>query len=302
MAPAGELHVSCRWAASGSSHDAGMTTIERDNATQPDLVAVKGRQQQTWSAGDYAIVGATLQIVGEELCEAADLRPGHQVLDVATGNGGTAIAAARRFCEVTGADYVPALLDQARQRAQAERFAITFDEADAEDLPYADASFDTVLSTFGVMFTADQARAAGELLRVCRPGGTIALANWMPDGFIGRLFKTIGAHNPPPAGVASPALWGTEAHLRHLFGDGITDLQAVRRTFNFRYRSAEHFVDVFRTYYGPMRKTYEALDDSRRDALTTDLHALLTEMSTSSEHLIIPSAYLEVVATRSGAR
>lgn len=278
-----------------------MTTTEQHVAPPPDLAAVKTRQQRTWSAGDYAVVGATLQIVGEELCEAADLRPGQSVLDVATGNGGTAIAAARRFCEVTGADYVPDLLERARERARAERFAITFDEADAENLPYGDATFDAVLSTFGVMFTADQDAAAAELLRVCRPGGVIAMANWTPDGFIGRLFKTIGKHNPPPAGVASPALWGTETRLLQLLGDGITDLRTVPRDFVFRYRSTDHFLEVFRTYYGPMLKTFEALDDAGRDALATDLHHLLNEVNTSSQHLIIPSTYLQVVATRSSA-
>ncbi len=268
---------------------------------QPDLVAVKARQQRTWAAGDYAVVGATLQIVGEQLCEAADVGPDDRVLDVATGNGGTAIAAARRGCDVAGVDYVPALLERARQRAAAEGFTVAFDEADAEDLPYPDASFDHVLSTFGVMFTADQQRAAAELLRVCRPGGTISLANWTPDGFIGQLFKTIGAHNPPPAGAASPALWGTEPHLRTLLGAGIVDLRIVRRDYVFRYRSAEHFLDVFRTYYGPMLKAFEALDDAGRDALAGDIRQLLTNLNTSPEYLRIPAAYLEVVATRAPA-
>jgi ubiquinone/menaquinone biosynthesis C-methylase UbiE len=200
---------------------------------------------------------------------------------------------------VTGADYVPDLLTRARERAQAERFTIAFDEADAENLPYGDASFDAVLSTFGVMFTADQERAATELLRVCRPGGVIALANWTPDGFVGRLFKTIGAHNPPPAGVASPALWGTEAHLGKLFGGGTTDIRVVPREFVFRYRSADHFLDVFRTYYGPVLKTFEALDDAGREALAADIHRLLDEFNTSDDHLRIPSAYAQVVASRS---
>jgi ubiquinone/menaquinone biosynthesis C-methylase UbiE len=278
-----------------------MTTIQNDVTEHPDLAVVKDRQQRTWSAGDYAIVGATLQIVGEQLCETADLRPGQRVLDVATGNGGTAIAAARRFCVVTGADYVPELLERARDRARAERFTITFDEADAEALPYPDASFDAVLSTFGVMFTADHERAAAELVRVCRPGGVIAMSNWAPDGFIGRLFKTIGAHNPPPAGVASPLVWGTDDHVRRLLGDGIADMRVVRREFVFRYRSAEHFLEVFRTYYGPMLKAFEALADDGREALAADIHGLLDEMNTSSEHLIIPSVYLEIVATRSAS-
>jgi ubiquinone/menaquinone biosynthesis C-methylase UbiE len=287
--------------ARGNVHAATMAATQQIATNHPDLAAVKSRQQRTWSAGDYAIVGATLQIVGEQLCEAADLRPGQRVLDLATGNGGTAIAAARRFCVVTGADYVPELLERATDRARAERFAITFDEADAEELPYANGSFDTILSTFGVMFTADQQRAAAELLRVCRPGGVIALANWTPTGFIGQLFKTIGRHNPPSAGVASPLLWGTEGHVRQLFGAGVVHLRVTPRTFVFRYRSAEHFLDVFRTYYGPMLKAFEALDDDGREALAGDLHRLLCDQTTSTEHLIIPSEYLEIVATRSSS-
>jgi SAM-dependent methyltransferase len=273
------------------------TTPPATPAPAPDLAAVKARQQRTWSAGDYSIVGATLQIVSEQLCEAADLHAGEQVLDVATGNGGTAIAAARRFCDVTGADYVPSLLERARQRSAAEGFTIRFEQADAEALPYADGRFDAVLSTFGVMFTADQPKAAAELLRVCRPGGRIALANWAPDGFIGRVFKTIGAHNPPPAGVASPALWGTEDHLRTLFGAGISELRTERRPFVFRYRSAQHWVEVFRTYYGPMLMTFDALDSAGRDALARDLEQLIAEFNTSDRGLVVPSTYLEVVAT-----
>jgi SAM-dependent methyltransferase len=286
------------WSARVIAHHGVMTETEVTQV-HPDLAALKARQQRTWSAGDYAVVGATLQIVSEQLCEAADVRPGQRVLDVATGNGGTAIAAARRFCEVTGADYVPELLERARERARAERFTITFDEADAEDLPYGGSTFDQVLSTFGVMFAADQERAAAELLRVCRAGGSIGLANWTPDGFIGQLFKTIGAHNPPPAGVPSPLLWGTEARLRELLGAGIDELRIVRRDFVFRYRSADHFLQVFRTYYGPMLKAFESLDDPGRDALATDLHRLLNDCNTSDEHLVIPSAYLEIVAIRS---
>ena len=266
--------------------------------TAPDLTAVKAKQQRTWASGDYAIVGATLQIMGEELCEAAGLRPDQRVLDIATGNGGTAIAAARRFCIVTGVDYVPELLARARQRAAAEGFDITFTEGDAEALPCEDASFDAITSTLGVMFTADHRRAAGELLRVCRPGGLIALANWTPDGFIGRLFQTVGAHRPPPAGGASPALWGTESHLRDLLGDGIADLSVERRHYVFRYRSVDHFLDVFRTYYGPVLTAFESLDDAGREALAADLRQLLNEMNTADGYLAIPAAYLQVLATR----
>jgi SAM-dependent methyltransferase len=245
------------------------------------------------------VVGATLQLMGEELCEAADLHPDQRVLDVATGNGGTAIAAARRFCDVTGVDYVPALLARARQRADAEGYAITFTEGDAEDLQFGDASFDAVTSTLGVMFTADHDRAGAELLRVCRPGGVIALANWTPDGFVGRLFQTIGTHRPPPPGASSPALWGTESYLQMLLGDGVSKLSIERRHFVFRYRSVDHFVDVFRTYYGPVLTAFESLDDAGREALASDLRRLLTEMNTANGYLAVPAAYLQVIATRS---
>src|SRR5512139_4028691 len=208
----------------------------------PDLTAVKAKQQATWASGDYAIVGTTMQIVGEMLCEAVDLRSDQRVLDVAAGNGNATLAAARRFAHVMSTDYVGTLLERGRERAKADRLDVTFREADAENLPFPDASFDVVLSTFGVMFTANQERAAAELLRVCRPGGKIGLANWTPEGFIGQLFRTIGKHVPPPAGVKPPALWGTEQRLRELFGAGISELTIKRRIFVFRYRSAEHWL------------------------------------------------------------
>ena len=214
-------------------------------AAAPDFAAVKQRQQATWAAGDYAVVGTTLQIVGERLCEAIDLRAGERVLDVAAGNGHATLAAARRFAEVTSTDYVGALLDRGRERAAAERLAVSFQEADAEDLPFADGSFDAALSTFGVMFTPNQEQAAAELSRVVRPGGRIGLANWTPDGFIGQLFKTIGKHVPPPAGVKSPALWGTEARLAELFSG--LEVKATKQVFNFRYRSPVHWLEVFKT-------------------------------------------------------
>jgi ubiquinone/menaquinone biosynthesis C-methylase UbiE len=263
-----------------------------------DLIEVKARQQRTWAAGDYAAVGATLQIVSEVLCEAAELRPGWRVLDVATGNGGTAIAAARRMCNVVGLDYVPSLLVHGRDRAAAERYPITFDEGDAEALPYGDAEFDAVLSTFGVMFTANHQRAADELVRVCRPGGVIAMANWTPDGFIGRVFKTIGAHVPPPAGVTSPAMWGTDTYLRTLFGSAVASLRGETRQFVFRYRSPQHFLEFLRTNYGPMLRAFEALDDAGREALAADLLSLMAASNTATGTLAIPSDYLEAVATR----
>ena len=264
--------------------------------TTPDYAAVKQRQRATWAAGDYAVVGTTLQIVGERLCEAVDLRAGEQVLDVAAGNGNATLAAARRFARVTSTDYVGALLDRGRERAAAERLAVEFREADAEDLPFADGSFDVALSTFGVMFTPDQERAAAELARVVRRGGRIGLANWTPDGFIGQLFKTIGRHVPPPAGVRSPALWGTEERLGELFRGH--EVRATRQVFNLRYESADHWLEVFRTYYGPTNRAFAALDAGRGAALEADIRGLLGRMNRGGgETMVVPSEYLEVVVT-----
>src|SRR5580698_6089267 len=263
-----------------------------------DLSTVKGRQQAAWSSGDYAIVGTTLQILGERLCEAVDLRSNQRVLDVAAGNGNATLAAARRFAEVVSTDYVPALLERGAERAKAERLPVTFRQADAEALPFDDASFDVVLSTFGVMFTPDQEQAARELLRVCRPGGKIGLANWTPDGFIGQLFKTIGKHVPPAPGVRSPALWGSKAHLATLFGTG-GSVAVTERQFVFRYRSPKHWLEVFATYYGPVRKALGALEGDKRAALEADLRALLDSFNEARDGtLVAPGDYLEVVVTR----
>jgi ubiquinone/menaquinone biosynthesis C-methylase UbiE len=269
--------------------------------TQPqaDLMAVKSRQQATWSSGDYAVIGTTLSITGELLCEAVDLRPGQRVLDVAAGNGNATLAAARRWGEVTSTDYVAALLERGRAKAAAERLPVTFQEADAEQLPFADSSFDVVLSVFGVMFTPNQEQAAQELLRVCRPGGKIGLANWTPEGFIGHVFRTIGKYIPPPPGVKPPAQWGTEQRLSELFGDGISELRINRRFFVFRYRSAEHWLEVFRTYYGPVLKAFAALDAAGQAGLARDLTELLQRFNQGGTNtLAVPSEYLEVVATR----
>ena len=264
----------------------------------PDLAAVKRRQQAAWSSGDYSIVGTTLQIVGEMLCEAVDLRAGQDVLDVAAGNGNATLAAARRFAQVVSTDYVGALLERGRERAQAERLPVTFHEADAEDLPFADASFDIVLSTFGVMFTPDQERAASELARVCRIGGKIGLANWTPESFVGRMFRAIGKYVPPAPGVKSPALWGDKAHLEKLFGTkGL--VTTTQRFFLFRYRSPAHCLGIFRSYYGPVHKAFEAIDQPARAALEADLQALLAEFNTATDGtLVIPSEYLEVTVMR----
>jgi ubiquinone/menaquinone biosynthesis C-methylase UbiE len=269
------------------------------NAATADLEAVKSRQQAAWSSGDYAIVGTTLQIVGEELCEALDLRAGQKVLDVAAGNGNVTLAAARRWCEATSTDYVPALLERGRVRASAEGLKVAFKEADAEALPFVDGTFDAVVSTFGVMFTPDQDRAAAELLRVCKPGGQIGLANWTPDGFIGQLFKILGKYLPPPAGTKSPALWGTRARLDQMFGSGASTIRAEPRYFMFRYRSAEHFIEVFKTYYGPMLKAFAALDEAKQKGLQDDLIALIGSLNRATDGtMVVPSEYLEIVITK----
>jgi SAM-dependent methyltransferase len=264
-----------------------------------DLAAVKARQQIAWSAGNYAVVGTTLQIVGETLCESLDLRSGARVLDVAAGNGNATLAAARRWCDVVSTDYVGALLEAGRARALAEGLTPKFQEADAEALPFADASFDAVLSIFGVMFTPHQEQAARELARVCKPGGRIGLANWTPDSFIGQVFKTIGKYVPPAPGVKSPALWGTQSRLQELFGSSMRSLRAVSREFNFRYRSPQHWLDVFRSYYGPINKTYATLDSQGQTNLTRDLLALIARFNRSGDKTaVIASEYLEVVIER----
>jgi SAM-dependent methyltransferase len=272
-----------------------MTIID----SKPDLAAVKQRQQQAWASGDFAVVGARIVIVAEQLCETADLHADWHVLDVATGSGNAAIAAARLGCAAIGVDYVPALLERGRERADAEGLPVVFAEGDAEALPFPDDAFDAVTSVFGSMFAPDHERAAAELMRVSRPGGTIALASWTPDGFIGELFRTVGAHVPPPAGVRSPMLWGTETHLRELFGDGIASLETDERTFTWRFASAAEFVEFFRTWYGPTLKAFAALEGDARDALEQDLVALARRwdrLGGGSGAVAIPATYLEAVA------
>jgi SAM-dependent methyltransferase len=276
-----------------------MSAVISTPSPATDLAAVKTRQQAVWGTGNYAIVGTTLQIVGEQLCEALDLRAGSRVLDVAAGNGNATLAAARRWCDVISTDYVPTLLESGRARAQAEGHQVRFQEADAENLPFADASFDVVMSTFGVMFTPNQDQAAAELARVCRPGGKIGLANWTPESFIGELFRTIAGYVPPPPGVKSPGLWGTQARLNELFGTSAREIRTTRREFTFRYRSPAHWIEVFRTYYGPMHKTFAALDAGRLEAFTQDLLALLARGNRSGDAtLVLPCEYMEVVIDR----
>jgi SAM-dependent methyltransferase len=263
-----------------------------------DYDTIKTRQQATWASGDYAVIGTTLQIVGETLCEPVDVAARDRVLDVAAGNGNASLAAARRGCEVTATDYVAALLDGALARAASEGVRIDAQAADAEALPFPDNSFDIVLSTFGVMFSPNQERAAAELLRVTRPGGRIGLANWTPTGFIGQMFKIVGRHVPPPAGITSPLAWGTEARLAELFG-GAAQIAVQPRHFVFRYRSAQNWLDTFRTYYGPTLKAFAALDDAGGRAFEQELLALAEQSNTSTTGTLrIPSEYLEIVVTK----
>jgi ubiquinone/menaquinone biosynthesis C-methylase UbiE len=266
---------------------------------QPDFAAIKEKQRATWGSGDFAVIGTTLQIVGESLAEAADVRAGERVIDVAAGNGNATLAAARRFAEVTSTDYVAALLDKGRARAVAEGLQVTFEVADAEELPFADASFDVALSTFGAMFTPDHRRPAREMLRVVRDGGRIGLANWTPEGFIGQLFKVIGAYLPPPAGLQSPALWGTEPHIVSLFGSRAGDIRCVRKHFNFRYRSSAHWIQIFRDFYGPTHKAFAALDKTGQAKLEQDIVALLERHNVAGkDSLVVPAEYLEVVIVK----
>ncbi len=278
-----------------------LTQLTRLNDLGTEALAnfspVKSRQRAAWSSGDYAVIGTTLQIVGETLCEALDVRSGQGLLDVAAGNGNAALAAARRGLVVTASDYVPALLERAALRAEADGLDLECVLADAETLPFPDASFDVVTSTFGAMFTPDHEKPAREMLRVCRPGGKIGLANWTPDSFIGELFELIGRHVPPPPGLKSPALWGTVEHLEALFaGAAVT---VTRREFNFRYRSAAHWIETFRSWYGPVLKAFEALPPAARESLDADLTALIARFNRASDGtMVVPSAYLEAIIVK----
>jgi ubiquinone/menaquinone biosynthesis C-methylase UbiE len=275
------------------------TATQNAPAGQVDLAALKTRQHAAWSSGDYAVVGTTLQIVGEELCEALDLRSGQKVLDVAAGNGNVTLAAARRWCDVVSTDYVPSLLERGRLRAEAEGLSVEFKEADAEALGFANASFDVVVSTFGVMFAPDHDKAAAELVRVCRSGGKIGLANWTPEGFIGQLFKVLGKYLPPPAGTRSPPQWGTQARIAEMFGAAAASIKAESRMFSFRYRSPEHFVEIFRNFYGPTHKAFAALNSVNQLGFQNDLLALIGRMNRAEDGtMVVPSEYLEIVITK----
>jgi len=279
-----------------------MNTVAISKVEQPvapGLAKIKQRQRTTWSSGDFAVIGITLQIVGEMLAEAADIKAGEEVLDVAAGNGNATLAAARRFAQVTSTDYVGELLEKGRIRAEAEGLSVGFRTADAEYLPFTDGCFDVVLSTFGAMFTPDHARPAREMLRVVRSGGRIGLANWTPEGFIGQLFKVVGAYIPPPAGLKWPALWGTEPHIVELFGKDAMDILTTRRHFNFRYRSPAHWIQVFREFYGPVHMAFKALDTPGQYALEKDITSLLDRCNVAGPgSLVVPGEYLEVVIVK----
>lgn len=266
---------------------------------EPDYDAIKAKQQATWGSGDYGRIGITLQITGEQLCESLDIRAGQNLLDVAAGNGNLTLAAARRFCKIVSTDYVGSLLEQAERRSLAEGLAVEYREADAESLPFDDAQFDNVGSTFGVMFAPDQAAAAAELLRVCKPGGKIGLVNWTPPGFIGQLFKTIGRYLPPPQGVNSPAAWGTRGFIEQHFAHAAQSVEIRSRMFNFRYQSPQHWLDLFRTYYGPVHKAFEALDPIRGERLAQDILNLIEQFNKARDGtMLVPSEYLEIVITK----
>jgi ubiquinone/menaquinone biosynthesis C-methylase UbiE len=268
-------------------------------APPADLDTIKQRQRAAWASGDFGIIGTTLQIVGEMLCEAVDLRAASKVLDVAAGNGNSSLAAARRWCDVTSTDYVSALLENGRRRADGERLAIRFQEADAEALPFEGGSFDVVLSSFGVMFAPDHGKAASELLRVCRSNGRIGLANWTPRGFVGRLFTVMGRHVAPPPGLTPASRWGTEEHLNQLFGGAASDISITYRDFVFRYRSPEHWIDVFRTWYGPVHKAFASLPPDAQQRLERDILELIREFDRSGDSTVaVPGEYVEVVVTK----
>ena len=274
-------------------------TVEKIETTTPDYGAIKAKQQKAWGSGDYGRIGVTLQITGEQLCEAMDLRAGESVIDVAAGNGNVTLAAARRFCNVVSTDYVTSLLDQSRARASAEGLNIEYQQADAESLPFADNRFDNVVSTFGVMFAPDQAACAAELTRVCTPGGKIGLANWTPQGFIGQLFKVIGRYIAPPTGLNPPSAWGTEAFTNQHFKPRCTSVTNVSRMFCFRYQSPQHWLDLFRTYYGPLLKAFEALDDEKGVQLEQDIYALIESLNEAGDgSMVLNSEYLETVIVK----
>jgi SAM-dependent methyltransferase len=265
-----------------------------------DLDVVRKAQQKTWSEGDFAMVANLVMMPSEQLAESLQIVPGERVLDVACGSGNAALAVARRsWGNVVGVDFVPALLERGRERAATERLDVEFVEGDAADLPFEKAEFDLVTSVFGAMFAPDQEKTAAELLRVCKPGGRIGMANWTPDGGVGGMFMTVAKHAPPPPGLNPPLLWGTEERLRELFGNGVSDLRIERRISRQPFRSADHYLDFFRTYFGPVKVAFERVGSEGEEALESDLRAYLAQANTAGDRaLVLEAEYLEVVATR----
>jgi SAM-dependent methyltransferase len=266
----------------------------------PDFAAATAAQQRTWSQGDFSMVAAMIYNVAEQLAEALEILPDERVLDVACGSGNGAIAAARRnWGNSVGCDFVPALLERGRERAAAEGLAVEFVEADAQDLPFEDASFDVAMSIFGAMFAPDQEKTARELLRVVKPGGRIGMANWTPDGGLSKLFSTLAKYTGgPPPGTVPPVLWGSEDHVRGLFGEGISELRVERRVSRQVFRSADHYLEFFGTYFGPLKTAFDKVGPEGAPALEADLGAHLEEINTNERALVLEPEYLQIVAVR----
>jgi len=264
-----------------------------------DFEEIKNKQQNVWASGDFSIVAWNTLYIGEKLCEAVDFRAGQKILDVATGSGNTALSAARRFGEVTGIDYVPALIEKAKERSAIDKLPVDFRVADCENMPFPDGSFDVVLSTFGSMFAPDHEKAAQELLRVCKPNGKIGLANWSPEGFWGEIFRLRGKYIPPEENLKPPGEWGTEQRIKELFENHTSEIKINKRTALFRYKSVEHFIEFFKTYFGPILKTFEALDEQQQNQYQKDIEQKVIQFNQSGDNtVVIPAEYLEIVMVK----
>lgn len=269
--------------------------------TSPESATAEARHHGFWVVGDYTRIGVSLQMTGEQLCETMDLRAGQSVLDVASGNGNASLAAARRFCRVVATGHATPVLDKSRKRAEAEGLPIDYRLAEVEALPFADAQFDNVVSTFGVMFTVNQAQTTAELTRVCKAGGKIGLANWTPQGFFGQLVNVIESHIQPPDGVCSPSTWGNEEFIQTTFQPYARSIKTYDRAFSFRYQSPTHWVDVFMADYGPSMSAFEALDESDNLALRRDMLNVINRFNRATDGtMVVPSEYIDVVIVCSG--